>query len=290
MRLLVTGATGFIGARTAPLLADRHDVICLARDAGAVSDPRIETIACDLNDFDTKRLPQRVDAVLHMAQSARYREFPDGAAEVFAVNVHATARLLDYAMKAGAERFCLVSSGTVYEPYEGRMHEDAALAPTSLNGASKLAGELVTRPYKDAMRVSALRLFFPYGPNQQQRLVPDLIARIRDGRPVTVTGGEGLKICPTYVDDIAGLIALALEEAWQGPVNVAAPEGVTIRRAAERIGEALGLGVNYVEEPGTPAVVMPDTSLLARLAPTFAFTPFDEGVRKTVAATRGSAA
>src|SRR5438105_228018 len=130
MRVLVAGASGFIGRRlTRKLTEEGHDIFCVRRDRGAESTSGTD-VFWDLESSVTPRdLPGRVDAVAHLAQARHYRQFPDDAPEMFRVNVAATAALLEYSRQAHASVFCLVSSGTVYEPYDGRISEDAPVAP-----------------------------------------------------------------------------------------------------------------------------------------------------------------
>ena len=73
--------------------------------------------------FEPTHLPSHIDGVLHLAQSHAYRDFPAGAVDMFRVNVASTASLLEYARRAGASRFYLASTGSVYEPYTRGMAE-----------------------------------------------------------------------------------------------------------------------------------------------------------------------
>src|ERR1051326_2684191 len=118
MRVLVTGGSGFIGRRLVyKLTKEGYDVVCVRRKGGEA--PSCGThVSWNLENPALPRdLPDRIDAVAHLAQARHYRQFPDDAPEMFRVNVAATAALLEYSRQARASVFCLVSSGTVYEPY-----------------------------------------------------------------------------------------------------------------------------------------------------------------------------
>src|SRR5262249_53125011 len=95
-------------------------------------------------------------------------------------------------------------------------------------------------------KLSILRLFAPYGPGQAGRLIPELVRRIRQGEAITLPAdGKGMRMAPTYVDDICTVIETALVEDWQGIFNVAAPAGLSLREIAELIGKVLERPVQF---------------------------------------------
>ena len=217
--ILVTGAAGFIGSHLVPWLAQRNpqwQVYALVRPGSLppTPGPGVYYVPWDLAATrplaphaawdepaatDEQRLPGHVDAVLHLAQANV--PFPDQAAELLAVNVASTQRLLDYARTAGAAVFLLASSGSVYgnggnagvAPHLASAvrpwREDDAPQPDDFYGATKLAAEWLVRSYRAYFHTVILRLFAPYGPGQTGRLIPGLIGRVRDGRPVTLSRG-----------------------------------------------------------------------------------------------------
>jgi UDP-glucose 4-epimerase len=284
MRVVVTGASGFIGSRLVRKLSQMgHEIFCVRRHGGGGPSCGVDVLwdlACPVMPQD---LPARIDAVAHLAQARNYRNFPGDAVEMFRVNVAGTAALLEYAHRARASVFCLISSGTVYEPYSGEIGEEAAVAPTRYLGASKLAAEILSRPYADLFAVGILRLFFPYGPGQRERLVPDLIERIRNDLPVRLASDrDGLRLAPTFVDDIADVIIAALTQNWHGTFNVAGPEVVSLRELAETIGRAIGRQSTFEITDQEASVIVPKLDRLAARLDLNRFTPLEEGIRQTV--------
>ncbi len=285
MRILVTGTTGFVGRELIRRLSG-HDVVALVRPGGA-GPAGVKSLNVNLSlPLDTGQLPERIDAVVHLAQSSRARVFPEGSADAFAVNVASTAALLDWAVRARASRFCLVSTGSVYEPYSSPpFREDAALAPSSLYAATKLASEVLVAPYAGHFAASVLRLFFPYGPGQKNRLIPNLAERINEGRAIDLPfSGDGLVLTPTFVDDAADVITEAIASAWSGTYNISAPQTITLHALAESIGRVIGRAPAFVRSRNAgSSQIVPDLSRMAALWNMTRFTPLDIGLKRTFA-------
>jgi nucleoside-diphosphate-sugar epimerase len=284
LHILVTGTSGFVGQALARLLvAKGHSVTALVRAAGQAPEGCDELVH-PLGQGAALVLPEGVNAVAHLAQSRAYRAFPGDAEEMFRVNVTGAHELLQASARAKISRFCLVSSGTVYEPFEKPMTEDAALCPPGNLGATKLASEIIAQPYGALFPLSILRLFAPYGPGQTARLVPDLLRRVREGVAVTLpeTGG-GMRFTPTYVDDVCEAMIAALEDEWSGVFNIASPEALTIKEAVEVIGEAIGREPVIERKQGGAPILVPDISKLGRQYDLARFRSFADGIAAMLA-------
>jgi nucleoside-diphosphate-sugar epimerase len=283
MRILVTGGSSFIGRAVVARLYRAHEVYCLLRDPGSAPPGGIP-IAGDLSaSLDVASWPA-VDGVVHLAQATTRRPFPEGAIDIFAVNVAGLARLLDAATRLGIGRFVIASTGTIYEDAAPPLTEDLRLAPRDYYPATKLAAETLLPPYEAGMAVCALRLFTPYGPGQTGRLVPDLIDRVRTGRPITLVGSdEGHLLAPTFVDDVAEVFGAAAEQGWRGTFNVAAPQVLSVREIGVVLGRALGKEPHFERQPGEARRLFPDLTKLANRYPLSRFRSFDAGLRDTLA-------
>jgi UDP-glucose 4-epimerase len=234
VRVLVTGATGLVGGRLLPVLAERHDVVALARRPV----DGFETLVADLSG--EPELPERVDAVVHLAQSPRFREWPEGAADMYAVNVHATFRLLEQARSAGVRHFVQASTGAVYAPSDAPLREDDPVAPSGFYARSRLAAEVLAAGYADQFSAVVLRPFFIYGPEQTGMLVPALASRVLAGEEVTVQGDPGIAITPIHVDDAVRAVVAAVELEQPAVVNVAGAETVTMTGLVTLLAELAG--------------------------------------------------
>lgn len=268
--IVVTGATGFMGRLLVERLARRGDAVwAVARTPGEAREG-VVWLDQDLSASALPaRLPSSIDTVIHLAQSQRFREFPEHARDIFEVNVGSTLRLLDWARTAGARRFVLASSGGIYGHGERGFLETDPMAPQGPLGfylASKQCAELLAESYTSFFKVVILRFFFVYGAGQRPTmLVPRLVRAVKSGTSITLRSSDGIRLNPTHVSDALAALegAVALEDSHK--VNVGGPEVLTMRQLAETIGELVGRRPCFELEPGEPNHLVGDTTKMARL-------------------------
>lgn len=246
MRILITGGTGYIGSRLCRLLADsgRHELFSLQRPGHRPVDG-VTAIEWDLaRPIDVSVLPGAIDAVAHLAVARNFRLFPEGVPDLFAVNVRTTVELLDYARGAGASHFFMASTGNGNAPDLGLAVGDTPTPPNDFYTASKLAGEALVRPYRSCFPVNVMRAYFPYGPGQDAKTVQRMIAAVKAGKPVVLApgrDGEGDTLSLVYIDDLTRTIVRSMTEGWDGLLDVAAPERLSVRQIADEIGRQLDI-------------------------------------------------
>ena len=288
MRILLTGATGFVGGRLISLLSGRgHELICLQRPGSAVP-AGVTPLHGDLARSEAIESLPMIDTIIHLAQSRHYRNFPIAAADIFAVNTIATARLLDLARHAGVQQFILASTASVYSASNGPCQEEARLQPNDFYAATKLAAETLLHPHARYLRTCALRLFTPYGPGQRNRLIPTLFQRVRERQAVTLDGkAGGLQLSVAYVDDVAATFMAAAEQGWHGTYNVAATEPTCVRDIATTIGRVIGVEPVFARtgRPEPPTLIA-DLRRLSGLCDPRRFRSLEQGLALTVRGTR----
>ncbi len=273
--VLITGATGFVGRRLVARLAERCRVWAVAR---RVPDSNTGPIRWIRHDFrhpaPPMGLPRRIDAVIHLAQSAHYRDFPDHAAEIHAVSAGACMALLDWARRAGASRFVVASTGGLYDPQDAVITDDTPLGaqtgPLRFYFASKRTCELLAEPYASFFQVSVLRFFFVYGSGQNPAmLMPRLVAAVSQSRPIHLQGPEGMRLNPIHVEDAIRVIEGCLDSGRGGTFNIAGPEVASLRSIGRLIGALVGRDpVLHVDDDARPGHLVVDIApMAARFGP-----------------------
>lgn len=268
--VLVTGANGLLGSHFLRSVAGKCQLTALVRQRVVQPVERVTYCELDLSKpWRLEQLPPSVDTVIHLAQSENFRDFPLKALDIFSVNVDSTARLLDYANAVGARRFILASSGGVYGMGDQAFHENSPIPHHGQLGyylGSKLCSEVLVRNYAHLMDVAVLRFFFMYGPGQKRSmLIPRLIDNVRNGVPLKITGQDGIRINPLYVQDAVSALKAALSLEGSHTINIAGPEVLSLREIAEIIGEIAGRAPLFDVSDGDPQDLMADIRVMSEL-------------------------
>jgi UDP-glucose 4-epimerase len=283
MRVLVTGASGFLGAQLVPALAHGgHEVFAAVRDASrapADGTPVVVDLERPLEEADL----EPVDAIVHLAQANV--PIPEGTRELFRVNTASTLELLDWGRRTGVERFVYASSGSVFGLGEGTVTEDTLRRSDDLYAVTKEVAERLVDSYAPSYRSTAiLRPFAPYGPTQTGRLIPGLIQRVRDGVPVILNEGGRPHMTPMYVDDAVRAFAAALDLDGRNALNIAGDEAVSIRELAELIGETLGREPLFESSSNFVGDLVADNRRMREVLGLGTLVPLADGIRATALA------
>lgn len=279
-RILVTGATGLIGRHLLPSLSSDHEVWTLARGESRKIAAGVSWLTHDLAAAELPaNMPAPMDAVIHLAQSSRFREFPEQAADIFAVNVASTFRLLNWARTSGVKVFVYASSGGIYGHGDQEFTEDAeagAQGPLGFYLASKHSAELLVESYATVFTVIILRFFFVYGPGQRPgMLIPRLVRSVMGGQPIALQGEDGIRINPVHVSDAVRAVTRCLDLSDSHKINVAGPEILTLRQIGDIIGRHVGNPPRFhIAESASPNHLVGDVQKMTRLlgAPYVRFT------------------
>jgi nucleoside-diphosphate-sugar epimerase len=280
MRVLITGANGFLGRNLVLRLGDKHETTALVRP-GQTTPLAAHVVEADLRGpVSPAKLPSGIDAVVHLAQASV--KPGESAVEMFDVNTRSTIELLEWSRRAGASRFIFASSGDVYRSRVGPCVESDALEPASFYAVTKRASELLTAAYGDYFGSCVLRFFHPYGPGQSSRLIPNLAKRIQSDEPVFVDMRDGPGLTPIYIDDAITAIEGVLASSWTGAMNVAGDAVVTIRDLADAIGRIVGREPVVVRSDEERGDLMGDNALMKRVLGSWPMVRLEEGLSRAI--------
>ncbi len=302
MRIVVTGAAGFLGSHLCDcLLAKGHAVIGLdnlitgsTRNIEHLAGhDRFKFILHDVTEYIYISGP--VDAVLHFASPASpvdYLEYPIQTLKVGALGTH---KALGLARDKEA-RFLLASSSEVYgdplvhpqrEEYWGNVNP---IGPRGVYDEAKRFGEAMTFAYHRTHGIDTkiARIFNTYGPRMRSgdgRVVPNFITQALSGKPLTVFGDGNQTRSFCYVSDLVeGLYRLLISDVNE-PVNLGNPTEMRISDFATRIIELTGSRSDIVFQRlpvDDPKVRQPDITRARELLGWQPEVPLDEGLRQTI--------
>jgi UDP-glucose 4-epimerase len=244
--IVVTGASGLIGSELIQNLSTSYIVHALSRSPISYQNNNIFWHKIDFNnEFDFTELPNIVESVIFLAQSADFRDFPNSALSIFRVNTFAPLAFLDYALKSEAKSFLYASSGGVYSGNRECFSEDITITTENANNfyfSSKICAEIMGANYKELINITFLRYFFVYGRGQNETmLIPRLIDSVKKGIPIDLCDSDGLHINPIHVSDASIATREAINLQGFNIINVGGSEVISLKKIANIIGENLGI-------------------------------------------------
>jgi UDP-glucuronate 4-epimerase len=294
MRILVTGAAGFIGSHLAERLCARGDDVTGHDNfdtfypravkeqnlAALRASPRFALVEGDLRslpDLERALDAARPDAVVHLAALAGVRPSLADPVRYADVNVLGTSRLAEACRARGVGRLVFASSSSVYGldsavPFK---ESEPCLRPLSPYAATKRANELMlfTAHHLDALDVTCLRFFTVFGPRQRPDLAIHKFARlISAGQPIELYGDGSTSRDYTFIDDIVDGVVAAIDELGRGApgyriYNLGGSRTTTLRGLVDMISDGLGRKPTIEwrpEQPGDMKRTLADLTLSGR--------------------------
>jgi UDP-glucuronate 4-epimerase len=271
---LVTGAAGFIGARTSELLiSDGHTVVGIDNMNDAY-DPRMKEYRLrrlqampgfTFHKLDISQksvidpfMSERFDGVINLAARAGVRYSVEDPWVFVESNVLGTLNMLEICRRTGSKKYVVASTSSIYgaEPPYPTPETASSSEPLQPYAASKKGAEAMCHAYHHLydIDVSVVRYFTVYGPAGR----PDLalfrfVQWISEGQPVRVNGTGEQSRGFTYIDDIARGTILALKPVGYEVINLGGHEVITINNLISLIEDVTGKKANVQYGPPNPA-------------------------------------
>ena len=269
MRLLVTGAAGFVGSHLCEvLLRDGHEVVGLdafvpyyprsvkeSNLAELEHEERFRFVEHDLRTDELRRDLEGVDTVVHSAAMPGLARSWSDIEMYSSCNVVGTARLIDACRLAAVQRFVHLSTSSVYgATAEG--DEAMPLRPASPYGVTKLAAEHLVQAHHRQFDLPAmiLRLFSIYGPRQRPDMGYHIFSEaLLADAPIMLYGDGSQTRSNTYIDDCVRGIVLAVANGQVGEVyNIGGGEVISVLEAIELLSAAAGVQPQIVRTDPRP--------------------------------------
>jgi UDP-glucuronate 4-epimerase len=303
---LITGAAGFIGARTATMLAaDGHTVLGVdnLNDAydvrmkehrleGLTKSRGVEFRRMDISNKDEVREleGERFDGVIHLAARAGVRASVQHPDQFYETNVMGTLHLLELCLKAGIRKFVLASTSSIYgaDPPYPTPETASSSEPLQPYAASKKAGEVLAHAYHylHGLDISILRYFTVYGPAGRPDLAMFRFCQwIHEDRPVRVNGTGEQSRGFTYLDDIARGTILALRPLGYEIINLGGHDVITINNLIHMMEDITGKRAQIEYGPPNTADMFSNWADVSRAGRLLDWEPrvgLRDGVRKLV--------
>lgn len=283
MRIVVTGAAGFIGAHTCERLVARgHEVVGvdsfdsylypadIKRDnarslAGLKGFKLVEANICDRAAM-AELLTQDIDVVCHLAALAGVRPSLAEPLRYLETNIEGTGVIAERMRACGLTRLVFASSSSVYGAKRGEhvaafREDDPCVTPASPYAATKRMNELQLSTYVDlfGLGVTALRFFTVYGPRQRPDMaIAKFTHAIMNGAPITLFGDGSSRRDYTYIDDIVTGTITAIEHVTPRTFNIfnlGGTETISLRELVSTIERVVGKPAQINWQPDQPGDV-----------------------------------
>lgn len=249
MRIFLTGASGFIGSHVLRTLLTRGHAVAtlimpedpmwrLADVSGqfAIMRGRLN----DTNSWQQALNEFKPEGCIHLAWFAEPGKYMDSPENIHSLT--ASIKLLNALIALECRQVVMAGTCAEYDTNYGYLHENTPTQPATIYAASKLACGLICRQMaKQAkMNFSWARIFYPYGPQEdERRIIPAVIRALHQGQVFPATLGAQIRDY-IHVEDVAAAFCDLLEKNTDGIFNIASGIPIVLRDLLSTVGNMIG--------------------------------------------------
>lgn len=252
--ILITGGLGFIGSHIANALIENNDITIIDNlTTGKIdnlknpSHENFTIVKEDIRNTNLTEATSDIDYIFHLAAMASVPLSIDKPVECSDINVNATIKLLKAAVENDVEKIVFSSSSSVYGSNRNMpLKETEQPMPKSPYAASKASCELYLKSFHDSygLNYTSLRYFNVFGPGQDKNsqyaaVIPNFISALLEGTQPEIYGDGEQTRDFVYVDDVVKANVHAAESDYNGIINVASGEKLSINRLYEIVKKTL---------------------------------------------------
>jgi UDP-glucose 4-epimerase len=252
--VLITGGAGFIGSHIVDELINDNNITILDNlTTGSINNipttdnENLNIIKEDIRNTNLDDLTCDIDYIFHLAAMGSVPLSVDKPVECFDINLNATIKLLKCAVDNDVEKIVFSSSSSVYGQNRNMpLKETERPMPTSPYASSKASCELYLKSFYDSygLKYTSLRYFNVFGPRQDKNsqyaaVIPNFIGAILDGKQPEIYGDGEQTRDFVFVRDVAKANVCACESDYNGIVNIASGEKITINQLYEIVKKTL---------------------------------------------------
>lgn len=209
MKILITGATGFVGKNLYAHLIKSHELYVLSRESSdtTILYPEHEYVFTgDIQHLENYLRAEKIDGIIHLATKYVAEHTNDQIKDLILSNIYFGTAVLDAASRAGVKWF--INVGTIWQNYNSPDYSDE-YNPVNLYAATKQAFMTIARYYTETsgIRFCTLKLCDTYGPNDSRKKIMDLFSSVAiSGETLSMSPGEQMidivhidKVCEEFV-------------------------------------------------------------------------------------------
>jgi UDP-glucose 4-epimerase len=282
-KILITGGAGFIGSHIANELIDNNEITIIdnlstgnIKNLKKIEGENLNFITEDICNTNLDDLTSDIDYIFHLAAMASVPLSVEQPEKCNEINLNATVKLLKSAASNNVKKIIFSSSSAVYgENNNMPLKETEPLMPTSPYAASKASCELYLKSFYESygLNYTALRYFNVFGPKQDKNsqyaaVIPNFISALLEEKQAEIYGDGQQTRDFVYVGDVVKANIAACKSNYNGAVNVASGEKLTINRLYEIVKNTLdsNLEPRYLpERPGDIKHSLADVSNMEKI-------------------------